>query len=503
MSASAKTCMVGTGYIGTGDNTDGLAVAETYSTNLLVIPETADGDKVVKIGGSAFNSCSKIKGVQIPESVTSIGKYSFQLCEGLTSFVVPNSVTVIEEYALSYCTNLEEITIGSSVKSIEENAFWRDTKLKSITVLANDPPSLSDDAFYNSNAYQNATLYVPKGCRTKYSNATNWKYFKNIKEIETGILINEENFPDKIFRNYLLSLNEGKDEKLTDNELSGITNMDVHAKSIHSLKGIEYFTSLKTLDCGSTRITVLDISKNTALTSLDCSGTDLSSLDVSKNTALTSLACSYCQLTSLDVSKNTSLSLLYCYRNQLTSLNVSKNSSLGALACYGNKIKEEAMDNLIQNLPTNKTEKTHWLHVYWEPDENVFTKAHATTVKAKGWLPRRYDGNNWVVCESNDPISVQGDVNGDGDVNGTDLVSLTNIIMGRNAETPASDVNNDGKVNGTDYVTLANIVLGRNKARTRAGSSASLSIESFGIKAGETKQMVIDLSNPQDEITLV
>ena len=36
-----------------------------------------------------------------------------------------------------------------------------------------------------------------------------------------------------------------------------------------------------------------------------------------------------------------------------------------------------------------------------------------------------------------------------------------------------------------------------------AAATASLSIEKFDIKAGETKEMVIDLTNPQDEITLV
>ena len=56
---------------------------------------------------------------------------------------------------------------------------------------------------------------------------------------------------------------------------------------------------------------------------------------------------------------------------------------------------------------------------------------------------------------------VKGDINGDGEVNGTDLVALTNIILGKNEKKSAADVNGDGEVNGTDYVTLANIVLGK------------------------------------------
>ena len=65
-----------------------------------------------------------------------------------------------------------------------------------------------------------------------------------------------------------------------------------------------------------------------------------------------------------------------------------------------------------------------------------------------------------------------GDVNGDGQVNGTDLVALTNIILGRNAKTSGADVNGDGQVNGTDYVALTNIILGKSKAPKRQITTA-------------------------------
>lgn len=111
---------------------------------------------------------------------------------------------------------------------------------------------------------------------------------------------------------------------------------------------------------------------------------------------------------------------------------------------------------------------------------------------------------NIVEGEPSLEPSIKGDVNGDGQVNGTDLVALTNIILGKNAKTDAADVNGDGQVNGTDYVALVNIVLGRSQAPRRAASSASISIDpSFSIKAGETKEMVINLTNASDDITLV
>ena len=63
--------------------------------------------------------------------------------------------------------------------------------------------------------------------------------------------------------------------------------------------------------------------------------------------------------------------------------------------------------------------------------------------------------------------STKGDVNGDGEVNVTDIVTLVNIIMGKNKGTATADVNGDGEVNVTDIVTVINIILGKSSSRTR------------------------------------
>ena len=169
------------------------------------------------------------------------------------------------------------------------------------------------------------------------------------------------------------------------------------------------------------------------------------------------------------------------------------------------------MDNLISSLPQNNTTDIHRFEVVRQDlskEGNVCTVMQVAAVKAKGWFPCYYDSTTreYVEYKGSDKASTtKGDVNGDNQVNGTDLVALTNIILGKNAKTDAADVNGDGQVNGTDYVALVNIVLGRSQAPRRAATDAArLSIDpSFDIKAGETKEMVINLTNPNDEITLV
>ena len=153
-----------------------------------------------------------------------------------------------------------------------------------------------------------------------------------------SVKINEENFPDANFRNWILEQNYGQDGVLTVDEIAAVTKINVPYEQISDLKGIEYFTALTSLYCYSNKLTSLDVSKNTALTELDCNFNELTSLDVSNNTALTSLNCQGNQLTSLDVSKNTTLTLLGCQGNQLTSLDVSKNTNLEWLYCNSNNL---------------------------------------------------------------------------------------------------------------------------------------------------------------------
>ena len=155
--------------------------------------------------------------------------------------------------------------------------------------------------------------------------------------------INETNFPDASFRNYLLSQDYGSDGKLTDEEIAGVTSINVSGTyfspgTISSLKGIEFFTALEDLRCNDNQLNSLDVSGCTALTTLFCYNNQLTSLDVSKNTALTWLQCDNNQLTSLDVSKNTALTRLECYDNPLTSLDVSKNTALIYLDCFDNQL---------------------------------------------------------------------------------------------------------------------------------------------------------------------
>ena len=153
--------------------------------------------------------------------------------------------------------------------------------------------------------------------------------------ISGDININETNFPDKEFRDWIKTHIIGADnDVLTPDEISNITRIDVSNESeIKNLKGIEHFTALKGLYCHNTGITTLDVSKNVLLTELFCGGTGIITLDVSNNKKLIYLNCDDTGITTLDVSNNEQLIYLSCYSTGITTLDVRKNDQLTELYC--------------------------------------------------------------------------------------------------------------------------------------------------------------------------
>ena len=132
----------------------------------VTIPES-----VTTIGDWAFYGCGSLTSVTIPNSVTSISGYAFYGCSGLTSVTIPNSVTSISGYAFYYCSGLTSVTIPNSVTNIGERAFSGCSGLTSMTI-PESVTSFGEEAFYGCNSLNAVTLNCHASTIWPYSLAT-------------------------------------------------------------------------------------------------------------------------------------------------------------------------------------------------------------------------------------------------------------------------------------------------------------------------------------------
>ena len=168
--------------------------------------------KVIKIGSSAFNGCSGLTSITIPESVTSISDYAFKDCSSLTTITIPeeSKLTSIGDYAFENCSNLTSISIPEGVTSIGRSAFNGCCDLVTI-VLPKSVKYIYEEAFANCgrglymycyaevspqetsvNAFGNssldyATLLVPANALENYKTTIPWNRFNTIAAIGSSI----------------------------------------------------------------------------------------------------------------------------------------------------------------------------------------------------------------------------------------------------------------------------------------------------------------------------
>lgn len=158
---------------------------------------------------------------------------------------------------------------------------------------------------------------------------------------EGYIAINEKNFPDENFRDYVAEeWDKNHDKYFSPSEIANAKWISCDNKEISNLKGIEFFTNIWLLECYYNNLTTIDLSHNKNLSYINCHHNQLNELEVSGLPLLKTFYCGHNALPSIDVSKNEKLEDFDCQDNHLDTLNVSQNKELVKLSCGDNNLTE-------------------------------------------------------------------------------------------------------------------------------------------------------------------
>ena len=163
---------------------------------LIAVPHTKTEIKIAPdctaIGESAFSE-GLIKTVAVPEKVTGIGCWAFSDCAELKEVSFEGSrLTQIEEYAFQNCTRLKTIALPESIKSLYRGVFDGCKNLASV-ILPEGIETISPEMFKCCSSLK--TVVIPESVQTLYIDA-----FTSCTELE-GIYTWNSSFSNKAFSN--------------------------------------------------------------------------------------------------------------------------------------------------------------------------------------------------------------------------------------------------------------------------------------------------------------
>lgn len=133
-----------------------------YYTGDIVIPAqiTYQGQEyqVVEIAASAFRSCS-ISSITLPEGLVTIGNHAFEDCSNLRFVDMPDTVNNLRHGAFAGCSNLRYVKLSENVRLMRNDLFYECTQLQTV-LLGSQIKNVGSDAFAECENLR--TIYLPE-----------------------------------------------------------------------------------------------------------------------------------------------------------------------------------------------------------------------------------------------------------------------------------------------------------------------------------------------------
>ena len=122
--------------------TDSVMYFETIADSKAYLTDNAESRYLVHIGEStgistignaAYNSCTALRRIDLPDSITGIGYAAFY-ATSLAEITIPNSVTSMSEQPFAHCTSLTRVVLPNSITAIPNSCFSGCTLLNDVEI---------------------------------------------------------------------------------------------------------------------------------------------------------------------------------------------------------------------------------------------------------------------------------------------------------------------------------------------------------------------------------
>ena len=142
---------------------------------------------------AAFEACSKLTAVTLPDGLTELPSFAFYNCSGLSEIKIPSTVSSVGWDAFYGCTGITEVLIPENVSYIGSWAFHGCTALKSLKILNKncEIPGTSEDL----GVPRTTTIYGHRGS-TAQTYAQEYGYTFDVLSEEDYPCINGHSYGD-------------------------------------------------------------------------------------------------------------------------------------------------------------------------------------------------------------------------------------------------------------------------------------------------------------------
>ncbi len=130
---------------------------------------------------SCFNECENLSSLELRSPVSEVGQNAFTRCYHLESISFPTGLIKIGSYAFGSCTHLKLITLPSSLESICSDSFWECQELENVIIESETPPSIIQVESYEMFSGISDNAVLTVPDRTKYLSEPWASKFSEIK----------------------------------------------------------------------------------------------------------------------------------------------------------------------------------------------------------------------------------------------------------------------------------------------------------------------------------